>query len=88
MVSDDEIMATHRLMATKAGVFGEPASAASVAGLIKLSQRGMDFSNKKVVCIITGTGLKDIDAVLKGAKEPFLELPADLAAVEQALGWG
>ena len=86
MVSDEEIMAAHRLMATKAGVFGEPASAASLAGLIKLSRQGMDLSSNRVVCVITGTGLKDTDAVLKGA-EPFLELPADLAAVEKALGW-
>ncbi len=87
MVSDDEIMAAHRLMAIKAGIFGEPASAASLAGLIKLSQQGADFSQKKVVCVVTGTGLKDTDAVLKST-EPFLELPADLVAVEQALGWG
>jgi len=87
MVSDEEIMAAHRLMATKAGIFGEPASAASLAGLIKLSQQGMDFSSKRVVCVVTGTGLKDTDTVLKGA-EPFLELSADLATVEKALGWG
>ena len=87
MVSDEEIMAAHRLMATKAGIFGEPASAASLAGLIKLSQKGMDFSPKRVVCVVTGTGLKDADTVLKSA-EPFLELPSDLATVEQALGWG
>jgi len=87
MVSDDEIMEAHRLMATKAGIFGEPASAASLAGLIKLSQTGIDFSGKRIVCIVTGTGLKDTDIVLKSA-EPFLELPADLTVVEQALGWG
>ena len=46
----------------------------------------MDFSAKKVVCVVTGSGLKDTDVVLKNA-EPFLELPADLANVEQALGW-
>ncbi len=86
MVKDEEIMAAHRLMATKAGIFGEPASAASVAGLIKLSQRRLDLSASKVVCVITGTGLKDIEVVLEGA-EPFLELPADLATVERALGW-
>ncbi|MFC1988264.1 threonine synthase [Chloroflexota bacterium] len=86
VVSDEEIMAAHRLMATKAGVFGEPASAASLAGLIKLSRQGMDFSSKKVVCVITGTGLKDTDVVLQNA-EPFLELPADLATVERTLGW-
>jgi len=87
MVSDDEILSAYRLMAMKGGIFGEPASAASLAGLIKLSQEGIDFSSKKVVCVITGTGLKDPDTALKSA-EPFLELPADLVAVERALGWG
>ena len=87
MVSDDEILSAYRLLATKGGVFGEPASSASLAGLIKLSQEGIDFSSKKVVCVITGTGLKDPDTALKSA-EPFLELPADLVAVERALGWG
>ena len=87
MVSDDEILAAYRLLATKGGVFGEPASAASLAGLIKLSHTGMDLSQKRVVCIITGTGLKDTDTALKSA-EPFLELPADLVAVEQALDLG
>ncbi|MCD6299916.1 MAG: threonine synthase [Dehalococcoidales bacterium] len=87
MVSDEEILAAQRLMATKGGIFGEPASAASFAGLIKLSSQKMDFSRKRVVCVVTGNGLKDTDTVLKSV-EPFLELPADLAAVEQALGWG
>ena len=87
MVSDEEILAAYRLMATRGGVFGEPASAASLAGLIKLSQQGMDFSQKRVVCVVTGTGLKDTDTALKSA-QPFLELPADLVTVEQALGWG
>jgi len=86
MVSDDEILAAYRLLATKGGVFGEPASAASLAGLIKLSRTGMDFSQKRIVCVVTGTGLKDADTALKGA-ESFVELPADLLAVEQALGW-
>jgi len=85
MVSDDEILSAQKLMATKAGVFGEPASAASLAGLLKRRQQGMNFSRKRVVCIVTGTGLKDTETALKGA-EPFLELPADLDAVEKALG--
>ena len=86
MVGDEQILSAQRLLATKGGIFGEPASAASLAGLIKLSQMGTDFSQKRVVCVVTGTGLKDTDIALKGA-EPFLELPADLVAVEQALGW-
>ena len=86
MVSDEEILAAQRLMAAKAGVFGEPASAASLAGLIKLSRKA-DFSRSRVVCVVTGTGLKDTETAIKDA-EPFLELPPDLVRVEKALGLG
>lgn len=86
MVSDEEILAAQSLMAAKGGIFGEPASAASLAGLLKLSRQGMDFSEKRVVCVVTGTGLKDTDAALRDS-EPFIELPPDLLAVERALGW-
>jgi len=86
IVNDDEIMAAQRLMATREGVFGEPASAASLAGLLKLTRQGADFSGKSVVCVVTGSGLKDTETVLEKGHE-FLELPADLATVEQALGW-
>ena len=86
-VSDAEILAAQKLLSTRAGIFGEPASAASVAGLVKLSRQGRDFSEKRIVCVITGTGLKDTDTALKDAP-PFLHLPADIAEVEKALGWG
>jgi len=87
MVSDEEILAAQRIMASEAGIFGEPASAAPLAGLIKLTGRGEDFYGKTIVCVVTGSGLKDTEAALKKAPS-FLELPADLAAVEKALGWG
>jgi threonine synthase len=86
MVSDAEILSAQKLLAARVGVFGEPASAASLAGLVKLRQKGMDFTGKRIVCVITGNGLKDTDIALKNA-EPFLELPADIKAVEKALGW-
>ena len=86
-VSDVEILAAQKLLSTKAGIFGEPASAASLAGLVKLSRQGRDFSGKRIACVITGTGLKDTDAALKDAP-PFLQLPPDIAEVEKALGWG
>ncbi|HEX78677.1 MAG TPA: threonine synthase [Dehalococcoidia bacterium] len=86
MVSDEEILAAQKLLAVQEGVFGEPASAASVAGLLKVSAKGMDLSGKMVVCVITGTGLKDADIAVKNAK-PFLRLPADISKVEKALGW-
>lgn len=84
IVSDQEIMAAQKLLAIKAGIFGEPASAASLAGLIKLTRQGTDLSAAKIVCVVTGSGLKDSDIVLQNA-DPFLELPADRSIVEQAL---
>jgi len=87
MVSDEEILAAQKLLAAKGGIFGEPASAASLAGLVKLSREGINFSGKRIVCIVTGNGLKDTDIALKSAPS-LLELPADLAAIEKALGWG
>jgi threonine synthase len=85
-VTDAEILAAQKLMASKAGVFGEPASAAPLAGLLKLARSGTDFSGKRVVCVVTGNGLKDTDIVLKDAGG-FLELPADLVAIEHGWGW-
>ncbi len=87
MVSDAEILAAQKMLASQAAVFGEPASAASFAGLLKLSRNQTDFSGKKIVCIITGNGLKDTEAVLKNTEKSFLELPPDMAALEQALGF-
>jgi len=85
-VSDDEILAAYKLLARREGIFGEPASAASVAGLIKMVGQGLKLSGKRVVCIITGTGLKDPSLPAKFI-EPFPELPADLKIVERTLGW-
>jgi len=87
MVSDDEILSAYRLIASKEGIFGEPASAASVAGLIKMSQQGVNLADKRVVCVITGNGLKDVDVALKDVSGSFAELPAEEKSVEQALGW-
>jgi threonine synthase len=86
MVSDNEILAAQGILAAEAGVFGEPASAAPLAGLIKLRRQGRDFSNAVVVAVVTGTGLKDTETALQRPR-PFLELPDDLGAVEKALGW-
>jgi threonine synthase len=87
MVSDDEILAAQRIMASEAGVFGEPASAASLAGLIKLTNRGKKFTGKVIVCVVTGNGLKDTETALKKAPR-IPELKADIEVVEKALGWG
>jgi threonine synthase len=87
MVSDTEILAAYHLMASKEGIFGEPASAASVAGLIKMARLGVKLSEKRVVCVITGNGLKDVDVALKDVSGAFTEVPAEEKAVERALGW-
>lgn len=86
IVSDEEILHAYRLMATREGIFGEPASAASLAGVLKLARQGMDFTGKRIVCVITGAGLKDPDTAISQS-EAFIELPPELVAVETALGW-
>ncbi len=85
-VSDNQIMHAWRELAAKEGIFGEPASAASLAGLIKLRQSGHDFSSAIVTCIITGNGLKDSDLAIKEVK-PLTSIKPELAAVEKAMGW-
>lgn len=84
-VTDDEIIEAYNIMARQEGIFCEPASAASVAGLLKLARGGMRFDGRKIVCVITGSGLKDPDAA--DAVEPAAidELPADISAIERAL---
>jgi threonine synthase len=85
-VTDEEILYAYNLMASKEGIFGEPASAASLAGLIKKTGQGLDLSSATVVCIVTGNGLKDPDVPVKNI-EPFPELPADMQIIEQTLGF-
>lgn len=58
-VTDSQIVNAYIRLAREEGLFCEPASAASVAGFLKLSDRGYDFEGKNVVCILTGMGLKD-----------------------------
>ena len=85
MVSDEDIMDAYRLMAQSEGIFCEPASAASVAGLLKLSGDALPLKGKRVVCVITGTGLKDPDLASDLDPASMEEYPAELDALEQAL---
>ena len=85
MVSDQQIMEAYRLMAQSEGIFCEPASAASVAGLLKLSRDGLRLDGQVVVCIITGTGLKDPDAASDLEPSAFEECAGNLEAVERVL---
>lgn len=86
-VSDEEILDAYRLLSGREGIFVEPASAASVAGLRKLVSRGeVDLRESRVVCVLTGNGLKDPDTAVKLSSD-VLHLPATVEAVEAALGW-
>jgi threonine synthase len=69
MVSDDEILAAYRLLAGGEGIFAEPASAASVAGVIKYVKQGKLKGKELVVCVLTGHGLKDPDIAIKSGGE-------------------
>jgi threonine synthase len=81
-VNDTEIMDAYTKLATVEGIFGEPASAAALAGLIKHKNQGLKLSDKKIVCVITGTGLKDPDIALHQAKG-IIEAPADFDIIER-----
>ncbi|MDI6824790.1 MAG: threonine synthase [Bacillota bacterium] len=66
-VEDGEIMAAYRLLASREGIFAEPASCAAVAGVGKLAARGFFRPGEQVVCVLTGHGLKDPDSAAAGA---------------------
>lgn len=85
-VKDPEILAAYKFLAEKEGLFVEPASAASVAGVRKLARQGYFQEGDKVVCVLTGNGLKDPDIALKSIAPPS-SVEADLSAVEKAI-WG
>ncbi len=84
-VSDDEILEAYRLLAAQEGIFGEPASAASVAGLLKMQRNGLELKGKRVVCIITGSGLKDPDMAVSSAQAHTVEVQPNLEAIEAAI---
>lgn len=64
-VTDEEIIQAYKLLASTEGILAEPASAASVAGLIKASRQGKIDENSTIVCVLTGNGLKDPDSAIK-----------------------
>jgi threonine synthase len=85
-VTDAEILGAYRRMAQEEGVFCEPASAAGVAGLLKLARDGVDLSGKTVVCIITGSGLKDPERAMAEFAPELTAVAPELDAVERAMG--
>jgi threonine synthase len=84
-VTDRQILSAYRLLAAKEGVFVEPASAASVAGLLAAAEAGRVDPGQRVVCTVTGNGLKDPDWAVAGAPAP-LTVPVDADAAASHLG--
>jgi threonine synthase len=84
-VTDRAILAAYRLLARTEAVFVEPASAASVAGLLQVAAAGELEPGQRVVCTVTGNGLKDPEWAISGAPAP-LTIPVDAAAAAAQLG--
>lgn len=85
-VTDDEILEAYKMLARLEGIFVEPASAASVAGVIKLRKADYFRTADCIVCILTGHGLKDPDRAIATAEE-FASVPATEEAVVELLGY-
>jgi threonine synthase len=85
MVSDEEILAAYSLLAQKEGVFCEAASAASVAGLVRWSKTQGFSPSDRVVCILTGHGLKDPDTAVRCSPKPA-SVEAEMGPVLRAMG--
>jgi threonine synthase len=90
-ISDAKILEAQRILSTEVGVFVEPASAISVAGLLERSAAGQVPAGAKVVLTVTGHGLKDPQWALRGADGVDIQptvVPVDTAQVASALGLG
>jgi threonine synthase len=85
MVTDEEILSAQKMLARVEGLFVEPASASSIAGLIKLVDNGTIDKDERIVCVTTGHGLKDPDTAVKMSEKP-VEVDAEITAIEEALG--
>jgi threonine synthase len=86
-VTDDEILAAYRSLARLEGVFCEPSSAASVAGVTKAARAGQVDPDALVVCVLTGNGLKDPTTAESGLDVAVIEAEPTALSVSRALGW-
>ncbi len=83
-VSDEEILEYQKKLSSKEGIFVEPASAASIAGLAKAALQNLVGKNDRVVAVVTGNGLKDPDSLMKiNAEEVTID--ADMEALKQVI---
>jgi threonine synthase len=86
LVTDEEIVEAYRMIAGMEGVFCEPASAASVAGVIKMGRQGIFKKGDRVVCTLTGHGLKDVETAMNVSQKP-ITIKARLEDVVKVLGY-
>jgi threonine synthase len=84
-VTDEEILAAHRLLSSREGVFVEPASAAGYAGILKLAQAGRIDPGQTIAITVTGHGLKDPDWAVKAAPPLLPPVAAAVPAIAEAL---
>ncbi len=84
-VTDDEIIYAYKLLASTEGIFAEPASCASVAGVIKAMKLGLVEEDKKLVCILTGNGLKDPDSAIKYSQAEIKKTDAKLDEITKVM---
>jgi threonine synthase len=87
-VTDDEILDAYRRLAREEGIFCEPSSAASLAGIAKIAERGELAPDSLIVCVLSGTGLKDpATAESQMAADAVIDAEPTVGAVAVALGW-
>jgi threonine synthase len=86
MVSDAEILEAYKMVAETEGIFCEPASAASIAGVIKLGKEGFFRKGDRIVCTLTGHGLKDPDNAIAQSVAP-VTIPPSMDEVRKVLGF-
>ncbi len=86
LVTDDEIVEAYRMVAALEGIFCEPASAASVAGIAKMQKAGMFQEGESAVCTLTGHGLKDVDIAITVSQKPTT-IRANMEDVVRVLGY-
>lgn len=85
-VTDEKIVEAYKFIASCEGVFAEPASAASVAGLIQAHEKGLVKAGSDIVCVLTGNGLKDPDNAIKFANAEVQKASAEYKDVLKLIG--
>lgn len=83
--TDEAILAAQKMLAGKEGIFCEPASAASLAGALRDIESGKIAAGSKIVCTLTGNGLKDPDVAIKQSTATVISIEATLAEVQSAI---